>query len=97
MGCPFSWREYVVLWFATLVGYHIDIIRAQAIEKRGNDMLYTLKKGEYPEGHRYWSNATADLTAPDGRDIGPEELPVQGGVLPCRVGWAVLRPALRHV
>lgn len=27
-------------------------------------MLYTLKKGEYPEGHRYWSNATADLTAP---------------------------------
>ena len=40
-------------------------------------MLHTLKKGEYPEGHRYWSNATADLTAPDGRDIGPEELPVQ--------------------
>lgn len=40
-------------------------------------MLYTLKKGEYPEGHRYWSNATADLTAPDGREIGPEELPVQ--------------------
>lgn len=40
-------------------------------------MLYTLKKGEYPEGHRYWSNATANLTAPDGREIGPEELPVQ--------------------
>lgn len=40
-------------------------------------MLYTLKKGEYPEGHRYWSNATADLTVPDGREIGPEELPVQ--------------------
>ena len=39
-------------------------------------MLHTLEKGEYPEGHRYWSNATADLTAPDGRDIGPEELPV---------------------
>lgn len=77
MGCPFSWKDYVGIWFATLVGYHIDIIRAQAIEKRGNDMLYTLKKGEYPEGHRYWSNATADLTAPDGREIGPEELPVQ--------------------
>lgn len=76
-GCPFSWKDYVGIWFATLVGYHIDIIRAQAIEKRGNDMLHTLKKGEYPEGHRYWSNATADLTAPDGREIGPEELPVQ--------------------
>ena len=70
-GCPFSWREYVVLWFATLVGYHIDIIRAQAIEKRGNDMLYTLEKGEYPKGHRYWSNATGDLNA------ALEDLPVQ--------------------
>lgn len=36
-------------------------------------MLYTLKKGEYPEGHRYWSNATADLTAPDGaEELGAE-------------------------
>lgn len=40
-------------------------------------MLHMLEKGGYPEGHRYWSNATADLTAPDGRDIGPEELPAQ--------------------
>ena len=40
-------------------------------------MLHMLEKGGYPEGHRYWSNATADLTAPDGREIGPEELPVQ--------------------
>lgn len=40
-------------------------------------MLHMLEKGGYPEGHRYWSNATADLIAPDGRDIGPEELPVQ--------------------
>ena len=88
MGCPFSWKDYVGIWFATLVGYHIDIIRAQAIEKRGNDMLHTLKKGEYPEGHRYWSNATA------GRFVVGR---LRGGVLPCRVGWAVLRPALRHV
>lgn len=40
MGCPFSWKDYVGIWFATLVGYHIDIIRAQAIEKRGNDILH---------------------------------------------------------
>ena len=40
-------------------------------------MLHMLKKDGYPEGHRYWSNATADLTAPDGRTIGSEELPVQ--------------------
>lgn len=26
-------------------------------------MLHTLEKGEYPKGHRYWSNATGDLNA----------------------------------
>ena len=99
MGCPFSWKGYVGMWFATLVGCRIDIIKAQATEKRGNDMLHTLEKGEYPKGHRYWSNATGDLNA------ALEDLPVQlrrvldelWGVLPCRVEWAVLRPALRHV
>lgn len=34
-------------------------------------MLYTLEKGEYPKGHRYWSNATGDLNA------ALEDLPVQ--------------------
>ena len=34
-------------------------------------MLHTLEKGEYPEGHRYWSNATGDLNA------ALENLPVQ--------------------
>ncbi|MCQ4707349.1 hypothetical protein NE459_02070 [[Clostridium] innocuum] len=24
-------------------------------------MLHTLEKGEYPKGHRYWSNATVSL------------------------------------
>lgn len=38
-------------------------------------MLHTLKKGEYPEGHRYWSNATADLTAPDGHNIASFDIP----------------------
>ena len=33
------------MWFAILVGCHIDIIKAQATEKRGNDMLHTLEKG----------------------------------------------------
>ena len=56
MGCPFSWKGYVGMWFATLVGCRIDIIKAQATEKRGNDMLHTLEKGEYPKGHRYWSD-----------------------------------------
>lgn len=71
MGCPFSWKGYVGMWFATLVGCRIDIIKAQATEKRGNDMLHTLEKGEYPKGHRYWSNATGDLNA------ALEDLPVQ--------------------
>lgn len=71
MGCSFSWKGYVGIWFATIVGCHIDIIKAQATEKRGNDMLHTLEKGEYPEGHRYWSNATGDLNA------ALEDLPVQ--------------------
>ena len=61
MGCPFSWKGYVGMWFDTLVGCRIDIIKAQATEKRGNDMLHTLEKGKYPKGHRYWSNATGDL------------------------------------
>lgn len=39
MGCPFSWKGYVGMWFATLVGCRIDIIKAQATEKRGNDIL----------------------------------------------------------
>lgn len=34
-------------------------------------MLHTLEKGEYPKGHRYWSNATGDLNA------ALEDLPVQ--------------------
>lgn len=34
-------------------------------------MLHTLEKGGYPEGHRYWSNATGDLNA------ALEDLPVQ--------------------
>lgn len=71
MGCPFSWKGYVGMWFAILVGCHIDIIKAEATEKRGNDMLHTLEKGEYPKGHRYWSNATGDLNA------ALEDLPVQ--------------------
>lgn len=71
MGCPFSWKDYVGIWFATLVGCHIDIIKPQVTEKRGNDMLHTLEKGGYPEGHRYWSNATGDLNA------ALEDLPVQ--------------------
>lgn len=29
-----------------MVGCRIDIIKAQATEKRGNDMLHTLEKGE---------------------------------------------------
>lgn len=64
MGCPFSWKDYVGIWFATLVGCHIDIIKPQATERKEPDMLHMLEKGGYPEGHRYWSNATADLTAP---------------------------------
>ena len=59
------------MWFATLIGCHIDIIKPKATEKRGNDMLHTLEKGEYPKGHRYWSNATGDLNA------ALEDLPVQ--------------------
>lgn len=34
-------------------------------------MLHMLEKGEYPKGHRYWSNATGDLNA------ALEDLPVQ--------------------
>lgn len=104
MGCPFSWKGYVGMWFATLVGCRIDIIKAQATEKREMDMLHTLEKGEYPKGHRYWSNATVTSTPPwktsratqarAGRVVVGR---VRGGVLPCRVEWAVLRPALRHV
>ena len=41
------------MWFATLVGCRIDIIKAQATEKRGNDMLHTLEKGEYPKALQY--------------------------------------------
>ena len=40
-------------------------------------MLHMLEKGARPSGHIYWSNATADLTAPDGRSIESEELPAQ--------------------
>ena len=35
-GCPFSWREYVVLWFAILVECHIAIIESQATERGRN-------------------------------------------------------------
>ena len=55
-------QGYVGMWLATLIGCHIDIIKPKATEKRGNDMLHTLEKGEYPKGHRYWSNATGDLS-----------------------------------
>lgn len=52
MGCPFSWKDYVGIWFATLVGCHIDIIKPQATERKEPDMLHMLEKGGYPEGHR---------------------------------------------